>query len=131
MHVENQLMRVHCHASDLAGAVAILQVCIEVVYPPCVEYACLLIVSALTHYRSSCACTCRTRVCLHLLLQDLPAKGIEPNSYSWALLMSAARYTRNADFALQASLLTASSIQWHTHAHPLPFLTHSQWCWCL
>jgi hypothetical protein len=26
VHVENQLMRVHCHAGDLAGAVAILQV---------------------------------------------------------------------------------------------------------
>lgn len=26
VHVENQLMRVHCHVSDLAGAVAILQV---------------------------------------------------------------------------------------------------------
>jgi hypothetical protein len=32
VHVENQLMRVHCHVSDLAGAVAILQVQQGVVY---------------------------------------------------------------------------------------------------
>jgi hypothetical protein len=39
-----------------------------------------------------------------VILQDLPAKGIEPNRYSWALLMSAAHYIRNIDFAQQASL---------------------------
>lgn len=27
IHVENELMRVHCHAGDLAGALAVLQVC--------------------------------------------------------------------------------------------------------
>jgi hypothetical protein len=39
--------------------------------------------------------------------QDLPAKGIAPNRYSWALLMSAARYMRNGDFAQQACVCLA------------------------
>jgi hypothetical protein len=72
------------------------------------RYAFSLILSAV---RSSYACDYDTKTCLHALLQELPAKGIEPNSYSWALLMSAARYTRNADFAQQASSLPAPATQ--------------------
>lgn len=37
MHVENQLMRVHCHVSDLPGAVAILQVRQAVIRPRCID----------------------------------------------------------------------------------------------